>query len=428
VNGCTSVAGTGVAAPKPIPVLSSNLSASATSGNAFTYTATSATTGTTFAWSRAAVTGIGNTAASGTGNINETLINTTASPVSVTYVYTLTAGGCTNNQNVVVTVNPVTTINCVINGSIASNFTATSIPAGRFIWFSSVLDRGNISGVTGAITFNITNSRITFTANSQQYTLNVPNSKIRYDSTVTTATTEFVNNVWETVVPRTYNGYVFMGGLNYQVLTNLPGSITNVTWTATISIDKAGIRPTWKWGAAVYTSLGAYSALGVKPKNGKDQNLYANNDNAGTPENYKLSVVSGAKGNGGTNYTGTYSSTSSATCSTSVGQRSAEPVTTGQLIVKEIPALSVELLGDEKLEVIAVPNPSSTSFNLAIKGNRKSLVSVKVIDISGRVVERHEKVPANNLFKLGQRLAAGSYFIEVIQDDQKRILRVIKVN
>jgi hypothetical protein len=38
-------------------------------------------------------------------------------PVNVTYVYTLTANGCTNTQNVVVTVNPVTIVNCTINGT-----------------------------------------------------------------------------------------------------------------------------------------------------------------------------------------------------------------------------------------------------------------------------------------------------------------------
>jgi len=212
------------------------------------------------------------------------------------------------------------------------------------------------------------------------------------------------------------------------VLANLPGSISNVTWTATISIDKAGIRPTWKWAAAVYTSLGAHSALNIKPKDGKDQNPYPNNDNAGTPENYKSFVVSGAKGSGGTNYTGSYSSASTVTCSTS-GQRSAEPVTTTeQLIVKDIPGLDIDISDGEKLAAIAVPNPTSTSFNLVIKGNRKSPVSVKVIDISGRVVERYEKFPANHVFKVGQRLAAGSYFVEVIQDDQKKIIRVIKVN
>ena len=112
VNNCTSAEGSGVAAPKPIPALTSSLTATATSSSAFNYTATSSTAGTTFAWSRAAVTGISNAAATGNGNISETLVNTTASPVNVTYVYTLTANGCTNTQNVVVTVG--------VDGSIVS--------------------------------------------------------------------------------------------------------------------------------------------------------------------------------------------------------------------------------------------------------------------------------------------------------------------
>jgi hypothetical protein len=424
VNGCASPAASGVAAPRALPVLSSNLSAAVTSGNAFSYTPTSTTIGTTFAWSRAAVAGISNSAASGTGSINETLIDTAALPVNVTYVYTLTGNGCTNTQNLVVTVNP---INCVINGSITSSFTSTSIPAGRFIWFSSVLDRGSLTGVNGTVTFNITNSRITFTANSQQYTLNVPNSRIRFDAAVTSATTQFVNNVWETAVPRSYTDFAFMGGLGFLVPVNFPGSISNVNWSATISIDKVGVSAAWKWAAAVYTSLGAHSVLNIKPKNGTTQNPYANNDLAGTPENYKSFLVSGAKGSGGTNYTGSYSSTSTATTCSTVGQRSAEPApaTTQRLIVKEIPALHIELSEGEKLEATAAPNPTSTSFNLVIKGNRKSPVSVKVIDISGRVVERYEKFPANHVFKVGQRLAAGSYFIEVIQVIRK-IIRVIK--
>ena len=52
------------------------------------------------------VAGISNLAAAGTDNPNETLINTTFDPVVVTYTYTLSANGCSNVQNVPVTVNP----------------------------------------------------------------------------------------------------------------------------------------------------------------------------------------------------------------------------------------------------------------------------------------------------------------------------------
>ena len=413
----------------PIPVLSSNLSATATSGSAFSYTATSTTTGTVFAWSRAAVTGISNPATSGTGNISETLVNTTTSPVNVTYVYTLTAAGCINTQNLVVTVNPASTINCVINGNIASNFTSTSIPAGRYIWFSSVIDRGSFIGVSGTVTFTVTNARITFTANSQTYTLNVPNSRIRFDAAVTSASTQFLNGMWETAVPRSYTSYVFMGGLAYQVPSSLPGNISNVRWTATISIDKAGVRPTWKWAAAVYTSFAAHAGLNIKPKNGSTQNPYPNNNNAGTPENFKSFVVSGAKGSGGTNYTGSYSSTSTATCVVGPGQRSAaEPLITRQIFPKQIPALPIDRLANETLEVSAVPNPSSSIFNLIIKGSNTNSVQVRVTDVFGRIVEHYEKISANTILQIGQRLRGGSYFVEVIQADQRKFVKIIKVN
>ena len=265
------------------------------------------------------MTGISNPATSGTGDINETLINTTTSPVNVTYVYTLTANGCTNTQNLTVTVNPPQTVNCVINGSITSNFNNAAIPAGRYIWFNSSLDPGPLGAGTDPVTMNITNGVISFTANNVPYNLNVPNARIRFDASVTSASTQFINNEWVTVVPRSYTSDVFMSGLSYLVPVNFPGNYMNVTWTAKISIDKPGISLAWRWAAAVYTTFAGHSGLNVKPINGPTQNPYANADRASTPENFKSFVVNGARGTGGTNYTGSFSAVSTATCTVNSG-------------------------------------------------------------------------------------------------------------
>lgn len=92
---------------KPLPALSSNLSPVVCSGSVFNYTATSNLGGTTFNWNRAVVSGISNSAGSGlTSSINETLINTTNSAITVTYVFNLTADGCSNVINVQLKVNP----------------------------------------------------------------------------------------------------------------------------------------------------------------------------------------------------------------------------------------------------------------------------------------------------------------------------------
>jgi hypothetical protein len=57
-------------------------------------------------WTRSVVSGISNVAATGTGSISETLVNTTTAPVNVSYVYQLNNNGCTSTYSVVVTVNP----------------------------------------------------------------------------------------------------------------------------------------------------------------------------------------------------------------------------------------------------------------------------------------------------------------------------------
>lgn len=109
LNGCVNPTTYNVTVlVNPLPTLSSSLSAGTfCSGTSFNYTPTSTTTGAAFSWSRAAVTGISNTAATGIGNINENLINTTAAPVAVTYAYSVSANGCSNPTpfNVVVNVN-----------------------------------------------------------------------------------------------------------------------------------------------------------------------------------------------------------------------------------------------------------------------------------------------------------------------------------
>ncbi|MCX6620276.1 MAG: hypothetical protein NTY38_04225 [Acidobacteria bacterium] len=90
-----------------------------------------------------------------------------------------------------------------------------------------------------------------------------------------------------------------------------------VTWAGTFGADTEGITVTWKWSAAVYTNFTTnYNLLGVKPTHTQSC-LYANSDHAGTPEGvdpltgqaYKSMVTGGARGGGGSNWTGSWSGT-----------------------------------------------------------------------------------------------------------------------
>ena len=134
----------------PTPMLSTPLIGSSTcDGVAFNYTPGSNTTGTVYAWSRDAITGISNGTGSGPGSINEVLHDTTANPVVVTYIYSLAANGCENIQNITDTIKPTPRLSSTLSpDSICSNtlfsYYATSATAGTtYIW-----ERDTIAGIS----------------------------------------------------------------------------------------------------------------------------------------------------------------------------------------------------------------------------------------------------------------------------------------
>jgi hypothetical protein len=218
-----------------------------------------------------------------------------------------------------------------------------------------------------------------------------------------------------------------MNGLSYLVPVNFPGNISNVTWTTNIRINRAATSVNWRWSAAVYTTFAANTGINVKPITSSSQNPYPNSDAAGTPENFKSSLVSGARGSGGTNYTGTFVNSGGITCST-VGTREVlDPLITKQTIADKIDKLATSRLSEnEILQAEVMPNPSSTFFNLAIKGSNDLPVTIKIMDIFGRVIERHERVAANTVLKVGSRWINGSYYAEIVQGDQRKIVKILK--
>ena len=164
----------------PTPVLSSSLTPAAIcSGTTFAYNATSPTVAasgsTVMTWSRALVSGITEAAATGNGNISETLTNTTNAPISVTYVYTITSNGCSATNNVVVVVNPTPTVESVsnqtlCNGTATAAVTFTSnfaVTGTTYSWTNNTTSIGLAASGSGDIpsftAVNTTNAPITAT-------------------------------------------------------------------------------------------------------------------------------------------------------------------------------------------------------------------------------------------------------------------------
>ena len=214
-------------------------------------------------------------------------------------------------------------------GNIGSNFNGTAIAfhpvgGGSYIWYNSVL---KVTGLNAAatstmlfvsqfITFSYTDPVTHLTVDEN---LAVPNARLTFSPSVTsaTATTTFdtVHNEWDITVPSSgISGNVFLSGLAFKVPANgLPGGINPVTWSGNFIDNVPNTSVNWQWAAAVYTTFSSsYGSLGVKPLD-TATGQYNNSDHAGTPENYKSFVTGGARGGGGSNYTGSYSGTGTVT-------------------------------------------------------------------------------------------------------------------
>jgi SdrD B-like domain len=192
--------------------------------------------------------------------------------------------------------------------SIVSNFNGTAIPAGDTVWFSSV---AKVQGVgAGPVTVRVTGQTVTFTANGTPYSLNIPDTAVTLSAATTMATTDFSAGAWAVSAPAQFSGNVFLAGWAFPTAAGLPGGIKNVTWRGDFTADKPGLAVNWQWAAADYTQFGNEpTTFGVKATDDNHVDAYHNSDHAGTPENFKTFVTGGARGGGGSNFTGSYSAT-----------------------------------------------------------------------------------------------------------------------
>jgi gliding motility-associated-like protein len=176
-NTCSGLPATFSITIQPSPTLSISLTATAIcSGSTFTYTASSQTSNVSFTWQRETVSGITATGPeTGVGNItNQVLRNISQSSLIQTYLYTLSANGCSNQQRVSVEVLPEprltsTTTPPAINGGNEFAYNPTSsLPSTQFIWVRPVVTGITNPAATGSnnireILFNPTTGPITVT-------------------------------------------------------------------------------------------------------------------------------------------------------------------------------------------------------------------------------------------------------------------------
>jgi hypothetical protein len=206
---------------------------------------------------------------------------------------------------------------CSTNGSIAANFNGTAINGGDYIWFNANFTAKGIPSSGAVVTFKGS----TIAMNGQ--ILVVPSARITFSSAYSCVATNYdaLNNTFNTTAPLGGSDEIFLTGLAYPVPSGFGGSNTAPVWTGTFGSNVPGVSMSWKWGAAVYTTFSTnYSALNPLAGHGNACVGNSGGDHAGTPEGiastgllFKKYVVGGARGGGGSNWTGSWSGTQSVT-------------------------------------------------------------------------------------------------------------------
>lgn len=102
--------------------------------------------------------------------------------------------------------------------------------------------------------------------------------------------------------------------------------------------------------------------------------------------------------------------------------------TSQQQVQVKVPRLPENPIPDGLLIVKALPNPTPTQFHVVTASTSAVPLSVKVTDITGKVIETRSGLPATGMFYLGANYAPGMYFLQVKQGQKSEVLKLVKTS
>ncbi len=81
---------------------------------------------------------------------------------------------------------------------------------------------------------------------------------------------------------------------------------------------------------------------------------------------------------------------------------------------------------DKNFEVKVFNNPSSNGFSIEFRSTNDERMGLRVLDMTGRVVEQKENLRAGQLYRIGDHYPTGVYFAEVTQGTQRKVVKLVK--
>jgi hypothetical protein len=83
---------------------------------------------------------------------------------------------------------------------------------------------------------------------------------------------------------------------------------------------------------------------------------------------------------------------------------------------------------NDEFSVIAYPNPTTSDFSIQVKSNSDKPVTVRILDVNGVVRGVTLMNSKTNTIKVGGKLKGGTYIAEVIQGNDTKVVKLIKLD
>jgi len=87
-----------------------------------------------------------------------------------------------------------------------------------------------------------------------------------------------------------------------------------------------------------------------------------------------------------------------------------------------------EEAAEDNFRATVMPNPARDYFNLSVTSNSKAPVTVRIVDVYGRVLLTKTGIAPNTTTRMGEGLQSGTYLVNVVQEKKEQTLKVIRIN
>ena len=218
-------------------------------------------------------------------------------------------------------------------------------------------------------------------------------------------------------------------GLNNALIANPVASPTVTTvYTLTVTDSKGCKRSLSITINVLPLSAAVCSGSG---NNVKFSVCHIPSGNPSNPQNICISVnaLSAHLTSGSNGHNNCYLGPCQQNCFTTI-PGAASLITRTQIVEEEVNVVEAPIVEVQQpdFRVNVYPNPSAYDFSIQVISKSNEPVTVRILDLNGKVRSVDTRLSKSNIITVGGQLVGGTYMAEVIQGNNRKVFKLVKLN